>query len=80
MILELHEQEFRLVQLVHLEHDVVGNLGLGQQNIHVARHASGNRVDAKADLDTTRPQFSCDVMHRILCLRHRHAISRSDDD
>jgi hypothetical protein len=37
-----------LVDLVHLHHDVVGHLGLGQQHVHVAGHAAGHRVDGKA--------------------------------
>ena len=33
------------VDVVHLEHLVVGHLGLGQQHVHVARHAAGHRMD-----------------------------------
>ena len=37
-----------LVDLVHLEHDVVGHLGLGEQHVHVPGHAAGDRVNGEA--------------------------------
>ena len=40
-----------VVDLVHLQHDVVGHLGLGEQHVHVPGQAAGDRVDAEADVD-----------------------------
>jgi hypothetical protein len=37
-----------LVDLVHLEHDVVGHVGLGEQHVHVARQAARDGVDGEA--------------------------------
>jgi hypothetical protein len=31
------------VDVLHLEHLVVRHLGLGEQHVHVARHAAGHR-------------------------------------
>ena len=69
-----------LVDLVHLHHDVVGHLGLGQQHVHVTRHAAGHRVDAEAHVDALLAQRLGDLVHRVLRLRHRHAVARHDDD
>jgi hypothetical protein len=68
-----------LVDLVHLEHDVVGHLGLGQQHVHVAGHAAGHRVDAEAHLHALVAQQLGDLEHRVLRLRHRHAVAGHDD-
>ena len=48
-----------LVDLVHLEHDVVRHVGLGQQHVHVAGHAAGNRVDAEAHVDALARAAIC---------------------
>jgi hypothetical protein len=68
-----------LVDLVHLQHDVVGHLGFGQQHVHVAGHAAGHRVDAEAHVDALVAQQLGDLEHRVLGLRHRHAVARHDD-
>jgi hypothetical protein len=39
-----------LVDLVHLQHDVVGHLGLGQQHVHVAGQTPRDRVDGEAHI------------------------------
>ena len=39
------------VDVVHLLELVVGHVGLGQQHVHVPRHAPRDRVDRVADLD-----------------------------
>jgi energy-coupling factor transport system substrate-specific component len=68
-----------VVDLVHLEHDVVGHLGLGEQHVHVARHAAGDRMDAEAHVDALLAQQLGDLEHRVLRLRHRHAVAGHDD-
>ena len=33
------------IDVVHLDERVVGNLGLGEQHVHVAGHAAGDRMN-----------------------------------
>ena len=70
-----------LVDLVHLQHDVVGHLGLGQQHVHVPRQAAGDGVDGEAHL-LALARATCRVssLTDLLRLRHRHAVARHDDD
>jgi hypothetical protein len=68
-----------VVELVHFHHDVVGHLGFGQQHVHVAGHAPRHRVDAEADVDALLAQVLGDFIHRVLGLRHRHAVAGNDD-
>ena len=37
-----------VVDLLHLEHDVVRHLGFGEQHVHVPGQAAGDRVDGEA--------------------------------
>ena len=50
-----HERDVRLreiaVDLVHVKQPVVGDVGLGQEDVHVAGHSAGDRVDAELDVD-----------------------------
>jgi hypothetical protein len=45
----------------------------------VARHAAGHRVDAEAHVDALLAQQLGDLEHRVLGLRHRHAVAGHDD-
>jgi hypothetical protein len=38
-----------VVDVVELEDHVVGHAGLGQQHVHLARHAAGHRMDRELD-------------------------------
>ena len=69
-----------LVDLVHLQHDVIGHLRLGQQHVHVARQAARDGVDGEAHGLALGAQLAGQFGHRLLRLRHRHAIARDDDD
>ena len=40
-----------VVDLVHLQDDVVGDVRLGEQHVHVARQAAGDRVDREPHVD-----------------------------
>ena len=42
------------VDLVHLLELGVGHVGLGQQDVHVARHPAGDRVDGVLHVDAAR--------------------------
>jgi hypothetical protein len=67
------------VDLVHLHHDVVGHLGLGQQHVHVAGHAARHRVDGKAHIHALLAQGPGDFVDRVLGLGHGHAVAGHDD-
>ena len=68
-----------VVDLVHLQHDVVGHLGLGQQHVHVAGQASRDGVDAEPDVDAAIAQLAGQVGDAVLGLGDGHAVARRDD-
>ena len=68
------------VDLVHLLELVVGHVGLGQQHVHVARHAPGDRVDRVLDLDAALLELLGHLAHRVLGLGDGHAVAGHDDD
>ena len=68
-----------VVDLVHLEDDVVGHLRLGEQHVHVPGQATGDRVDAEAHLDAALAQLTGEVGDRVLGLGDRHAVAGGDD-
>ena len=39
------------IDLVHFDELRVGNLGLGEQHVHVTRHAAGDGMDGELDCD-----------------------------
>src|SRR5450759_2180117 len=67
------------VDLVHLEHDVVRHLRLGEQHVHVTGEATRDRVDAEPYGDAHRPELARELGHGVLRLRDRHAVPRRDD-
>ncbi len=68
-----------IVDFIHLQHDVIRHFRLRQQHVHVTRQTARNRVDTKAYFNPACAQFLRDFRHRILRLRHRHAVAWSDD-
>ena len=66
-----------VVDLVHLEDDVVRHLGLGEQHVHVPGQPAGHRVDAEAHLDPALAQLAGQVGDRVLRLRDGHAVARA---
>ena len=68
------------VDVLELEHFVIGHVGFGEQHVHVARHAAGHRMDRVFDLDAFLLQMVGHLAQRVLRLRHRHAVARHDDD
>jgi hypothetical protein len=40
-----------VVDVVELENQIVGHARLGQQNIHLSRHAAGDGMDREFDVD-----------------------------
>ena len=45
-----------MVDVIHGQGNIVGDVGFGEQDVHVSRHASSDGVNGKADLDTTFAQ------------------------
>jgi hypothetical protein len=68
------------VDVVHLLELVVGDVGLGQQHVHVAGHAPRDRVDGVEDLDAALLELGGELGHRALGLRDRHAVAGNHDD
>src|SRR5260370_23953052 len=68
------------VDLIHLDQAVVGNVGFGQQNVHVAGHASGNGMNGKAHVHAALAQAVVKFAHFVLGLGHSHAVSGNDND
>eukprot|EP00053_Salpingoeca_punica_P012955 m.116409 g.116409 ORF g.116409 m.116409 type:complete len:1093 (-) comp16076_c1_seq1:125-3403(-) len=68
-----------VVDLLHLQDNVVGHVGLGQQDVELARHAAGHRVDAKAHLDAALRQHLGNVGNGVLGLGHGQAVAGHND-
>ena len=68
------------IDVLELEHFVIGHVGLGQQHVHMAGHAPRHRMDGIFDGDARLLQMIGHFAQRMLGLRHRHAIARHDDD
>ena len=60
------------VDVVHLDELVVWNVGLGQQHVHVPRHAAGHRVNAKGHVHAALGQRIEHLAYLVLRLCHRH--------
>ena len=68
-----------VVDLVHLQDDVVGHLGLGEQHVHVAGQAAGDGVDAEPDVDAALAQLAGQLGDGVLRLGDGHAVAGGDD-
>src|SRR5206468_2803657 len=68
------------VDVVHLAQLLVRHLRLGQQDVHVARHPAGDRVDGVVDLHAAALQFVDQVPQSVLRLGDRQAVPGHDDD
>jgi hypothetical protein len=53
----------------------VGHVGLGQQHVHVARHAAGHRVDGVRDLDAASLEQVRQLADAVLRLGDRQAVA-----
>ena len=67
------------IDLVHLDQLIVGDLGLGQQHVHVAGHAAGHRVDGELHLHAALGQRVVQFADAVLGLGHGHAVAGHDD-
>ena len=68
------------VDVLELEHLVIGHVGFGQQHVHVAGHAARDRVDRVFDADALFLEQVAHLAQRVLRLGHRHAVAGDDDD
>ena len=68
------------VDLVHLLERLVRHVRLGEQHVHVAGHAAGDRVDAVDDVDAPGLEHLGQLADRVLRLRDREAVAGHDDD
>src|SRR5467141_4683605 len=68
------------IDLIHLDQAVVGNIGFGEQHIHVARHASGNGVNGETHVHAALAQSIVEFADFVLSLGHGHAVSGNYDD
>mmetsp|Transcript_21690 Transcript_21690/g.63392 ORF Transcript_21690/g.63392 Transcript_21690/m.63392 type:complete len:536 (+) Transcript_21690:104-1711(+) len=68
-----------VVDLLHLEHDVVRHARLGEQHVELARHPASDGVDGELRLDAARAQLARDLGDRVLRLGHREAVPWHDD-
>ena len=68
-----------LVQFIHFEHDVVRHSRLGQQDVHMTGHATGDRVNPETHVDALVTQELGDLVDRVLRLGDGHAVAGHDD-
>ena len=69
-----------LVRLVHLVELRIGDVRLGEQDVHVTRHPAGDGMDRVADLDAALLEQVGQLAHVVLGLRHGHPVSGYEDD
>mmetsp|Transcript_19190 Transcript_19190/g.61045 ORF Transcript_19190/g.61045 Transcript_19190/m.61045 type:complete len:282 (+) Transcript_19190:362-1207(+) len=68
-----------VIDLLHLQHDVIRNLGLRQQHVQLARHASSHRVHTNAHLLALASEHADHIRQRVLGLGDRQPITRHDN-
>ena len=67
------------VDVLELEHLVVGHVGFGQQHVHVPGHAPRDRVDRVLDADAFLLEQVAHLAQRVLRLGDGHAVAGDDD-
>ena len=67
-----------VVDILHFEHDFVGDVGFGQKHVHMSWHAPGDGVNSEEDLYAGVAKLACNLAHAVLGLGHRHAVSGYD--
>jgi len=79
-----HERDVGLrhlgIDFIHLDQRRVGDVRFGEQHVHVSRHPAGHGMNREFDGDAAFGQRVVQLAHLVLRLRHRHAVSRDDDD
>src|SRR5690606_34258381 len=67
------------IDIFHFEDLVVGHFGLGQQHVHMARHAPRDRMDGVAHRNAHVGKLLGEFLHRVLGARHGQPVPRHDD-
>src|SRR3546814_13297769 len=68
-----------VVDVLQLEHLVIGHVRLGQQDVHMAWHAARDRMDRIFDVDAFLLEQVGHSAQRVLRLRDSHAVTGVDD-
>jgi hypothetical protein len=68
------------VDLAHVDQIGVGNLGFGEQHVHVPGHAARDRVDRELDGHAALGELVVQLTDAVLGLRDGHAVAGDDDD
>src|SRR5690606_197237 len=79
-----HDDDVRLgeivVDLVHFEDDVVGDVGFGEQHVHVTGKTACHGMNREAHLGPGVAEGLGDFVQRVLGLGGGHAVARDHDD
>ena len=78
-----HDHEVGVLKVVidplHLEEVIVRHIRLGEEDIHMARHTTGDGMDGKANFGAIAAKRVSELLHLMLRLRERHTIAGDDD-
>jgi len=69
-----------VIDLIHLEDNVVGNGCFSEKDVALPWHAACDWVNGKAHIDAFPTQALNEVSECVLCFRHGHAVTDYDDD
>jgi len=67
------------IDLVHVEQLVVRDVGFREENVHVAGHAAGNRMDAELDVHAAFGERIVKLADFVLRLGDGHAVAGDHD-
>src|SRR5690625_49581 len=70
----------RRIYVYGLDERLVGDVGFGQEYVHVTGHAARNRMDRVAHLGVIGFQQNCEFLHGMLRLSDRHSVTGHYDD
>jgi hypothetical protein len=59
----------RIVDFLHLENDVVRNVGFGEQDFHMSGQTTGDRMNRKTHVRAAFFKYADDFGERVLRLR-----------
>jgi len=65
---------------IHLDELFVGHVGLGEEHVHVAGHATGDGVNGEAHFGTVFFEHFGEFTHDVLGLGDGHTVAGHDDD
>mmetsp|Transcript_16953 Transcript_16953/g.34386 ORF Transcript_16953/g.34386 Transcript_16953/m.34386 type:complete len:312 (+) Transcript_16953:674-1609(+) len=69
-----------LIDLVHLEHPIVGHSGLCEEDVHLSRHSACHWVDPKPNVDVGIAQGLGEICECVLRLCHCHSVPGHNHD